>query len=560
VNRRHGSAIAAVAAVALTAVLLGGCGDDPARAIAEGDPAADDRRVLVAFGLDRDDAELAAFVDAVSGPDATEGFLTAEQLRRRFGASPAVIRDATDRLESIGIEGARLDASGAVLVAEVSAEQARTVLGAPLVEQDRADGSRVVLPERDPDVPDALRGPITEVVGLTATVESAADALVGPQPAGPVDPGCGSAELATSEDVAAANEPLGTAPLYDAGHQGEGVTIALWSVEAYAPAPVQAFATCRQSPTVQPRLVDVALTPPAPTGDEVTLDVIMAGWTAPGADLVVVRFDPYASLVFPMVQTLEQSEQGPAPIDLLSTSISVCEEALPAAELELAEHLLMALAATGTTTVAAAGDHGVAGCWPGSTDPMAAYPASSAYATAVGGTSFVRDGSRIVGEEAWREGDASGDDGVAGGGGSSDRLDLPRFQRRAGLTGTRRAYPDTSSLAAVDRINAIPRCDATACTWSELGGTSAVAPTLAGNLAVSLGAARANGAPGERIGWLNPWLAAWAERDDGLLVDLTEGSTAVLGNRCCTAGPGWDAATGWGSIRRFDLVAKRLDR
>ena len=114
----------------------------------------------------------------------------------------------------------------------------------------------------------------------------------------------------------------------------------------------------------------------------------------------------------------------------------------------------------------------------------------------------------------------------------------------------------TESLAAVDRINAIPRCDASTCTWSEIGGTSAVAPTLAGNLAVALSAARADGGD-ERLGWLNPWLATWSERDGGPLVDVTEGSTAVLGNRCCTAEPGWDAATGLGSIRRIDLVAER---
>lgn len=551
-GRRSASAsTAAIGLVILT--FLSGCGkaSSPART---GASPPDDVPVLAAFGLRRDDRRLQRYVEDTADPASARyrDFLTPAELRTRFGATKATVREARAALADAGIDGAELDVTGSVLVAPVTAAQARDVLDVALVEKQGADGSTVVLPEHDPEVPETLRGPITEVVGLTATTRSAASAAVGPAVEA-ADPGCASAELASTADVEAANRHVGTQSLYDAGHDGTGVTIALWAVGQFDPAPVRAFEQCRDSPVVLPETVDVALTPPAATGTEVTLDVVMAGWTAPGADLVVVRFDPYASLVFPLVQTLATGASRPATIDLLASSITVCEDALPPAERAVAEHLLLGLAATGTTTLVASGDHGTAGCWPGEDEPLAAYPASSPWVTSVGGTAFVRDSSRIVGEEAWSDPGLE----VSGGGGASDHLGLPAYQREAGLTGERRRYPDVSSLAAVDRINAIPTCAAGICTWQAIGGTSAVAPTLAGDLAVALSASRAAGGPA-RLGWLNPQLADWAAEPRGPITDITEGSTDVLGNGCCEATAGWDAATGWGSLRAFDRLAADL--
>lgn len=549
-----------VLAPALLAVGLAGLsacadGDGGPPAPRAGAAAGDDVEVLVAFGLERDDRALANFVErtATPGEDDLGRFLTPGQLRERFGADPETIDDAQGRLADAGIDDAELDASGAVLQAQVTAAQARE-LGIDLVVQDREDGSRVVVPATDPGVPDALAGPITEVVGLTATIEPAAGAAVGPLPATEPAPGCDDPDLADDLAVADANRWAGTEPLYEAGHDGDGVTIALLAIERFDPAPVQAFAACRESPTVIPEVVSLPLTPPAPTGDEVTLDVIMAGWTAPGARLLVVQSDPYASPVFPLLQVLTSSEAGPEPVDVLSTSISYCEDALPEPELALADHALLALAATGVTTLAAAGDHGSAGCWPGSEDELAAYPASSPWATAVGGTALVLDDAgAIVGEQAWTDPAT----GASGGGGTSGRSDQPAYQRRAGVGGDRRRYPDVSALAAVDRINSIPRCDGVQCTWDQIGGTSAPAPALAGDLAVALSASAAAGGA-EQAGWLNPSIATWAANVGDPIFDVVDGTTAADGRSCCAAGPGYDEATGFGSIVGWDRIAQQL--
>jgi subtilase family serine protease len=221
----------------------------------------------------------------------------------------------------------------------------------------------------------------------------------------------------------------------------------------------------------------------------------------------------------------------------------------------IAEHLLLGLAATGVTTFAAAGDHGVAGCWPGSDEPLAAYPASSPYATAVGGTSFITDGDRIVGEEAWRDTAAE----ASGGGGESGRFGLPDYQDDAGIDGDHRRYPDIASYAAIARLNSIPTCDAVACTWAAIGGTSAPAPTLAATFALVLSASERAGGPG-RLGWVNLLLTGEAAREGGSITDIVDGSTALLGNECCDAVEGYDEATGWGTIDAFDDLTEVIRR
>ncbi len=534
---------ALVLAVLLTVTTA--CGSSSHRAEPRpGRRAAADVTVLAAFGLPRDDGALDRFVDEVSDPSSDHhlDFVGPRALRRRFGASAEAVRDARAALADLGIRGLHLDATGAMLIGPVTGGQARRALGVDLVVQDREDGSEVVQPALDPEVPDALEGRVTEVVGLTATLRPPSGTITGTTEGATPDPGCDDADLAPDADVADYLRYFGTGKLYDAGRTGHGVTIALLASERYDPAPIAAFEHCRESPTVEPDVVSVPLTPALGTGTEVTLDVLMAGWTAPGADLVVVQFDPFGSPVFPLAETLAASAARPRPVDLLSTSITFCEAALPDAELDLAEHLLMALAAQGVSTLSAAGDHGVAGCYPDQTDALPAYPSSSPNATAVGGTQFLLDDGHIVGEEAWREADRS----ASGGGGTS------------GHFGHRR-YPDIASFAAVNRLNAIPQCDPLRCSWVALGGTSAPAPTLAANLALVLDDARAHGGP-RRLGLLNPLIESLADAGRSPITDITRGSTAIGDADCCRAEPGWDQASGWGSITRFDRLAALVAR
>jgi hypothetical protein len=93
--------------------------------------------------------------------------------------------------------------------------------------------------------------------------------------------------------------------------------------------------------------------------------------------------------------------------------------------------------------------------------------------------------------------------------------------------------------------------------WRSVGGTSAAAPLIGGGLALIDQDLASRGR--QQIGMANPLLYSIARSPAGAGVfsDVTQGSNDVgpfipggdgepLG--CCTAGPGFDEASGWGTI------------
>jgi subtilase family serine protease len=87
---------------------------------------------------------------------------------------------------------------------------------------------------------------------------------------------------------------------------------------------------------------------------------------------------------------------------------------------------------------------------------------------------------------------------------------------------------------------------------TAVGGTSAAAPLAAGMIALWTQKAQQAGA--SRAGFVPPLLYALK----GVYLDITAGNNEVFGGvDCCTAGPGFDLASGLGSPMA-DLVAAQL--
>jgi tripeptidyl-peptidase-1 len=92
--------------------------------------------------------------------------------------------------------------------------------------------------------------------------------------------------------------------------------------------------------------------------------------------------------------------------------------------------------------------------------------------------------------------------------------------------------------------------------YQYLSGTSATAPAVAGMISLLNTARLANGLG--LLGFLNPLLYS----DASVYNDITSGHTlcTAYGALCCSQGfyatPGWDAATGWGSINFPAFLAK----
>jgi kumamolisin len=156
---------------------------------------------------------------------------------------------------------------------------------------------------------------------------------------------------------------------------------------------------------------------------------------------------------------------------------------------------------------------------------------------ACGGTKLVAAGGKISGETVWNEDPPSGG---ATGGGVCDVFPLPSYQSDANVPvshntkKTGRGVPDISA-------DADPNTGYTVLVDGEqmqIGGTSAVAPMMAGLLA------RINQQKGKSVGFIHPILYA----NPRVCRDITQGNniTVTKGKQGYTAGPGYDACSGLG--------------
>jgi kumamolisin len=249
--------------------------------------------------------------------------------------------------------------------------------------------------------------------------------------------------------------------------------------------------------------------------------------------------------------------------DALSISYGQCERQVRGpraprsfrAGADLLDAILVRLGLVGVSSFASAGDFGST-C---NGQPFAgvAWPASSPYLTAVGGTRAVLDrANRRVDEVVWNDLPwlSTDNGGGAGGGGVSAVSARPPYQRGLRVPGTRRAVPDVSAHASM-----LPGWPVNLATnWVEDAGTSASSPLVAGAFAVLSARERAAGRP--PLGPVNGLLYALRARAPQTLFDVVSGANGYLRKvPALRATPGFDRASGLG-VPRFDRLARALPR
>ncbi len=471
------------------------------------------------------------------------------ELARRFGASSSTRARVVELLRRAGATGVRIDVTGLFADATFSARRAAVARIAP-----------------------QLKGLITGIVGPDArqgatpefSAHAAASQPSSERPRTGTPSGCHGA-LATGGFTP--NQYLtayGFQALHQAGLLGQGERVAVIETSGYKRSDVHAFTRCFALPMPSLHGFGVGFRRPLAPGGEASLDIEILAAAAPKLSSIDVyetrstAVDVLRGITAPLA-----ARQRP---NVISASLGICEpllyELVGASGIGAAEGSLQMAAASGITVLAASGDRGSADCRGANGRPVPTlavnYPASSWWTTGVGGTNLdLTAANQISNEIVWN--DAAEQPGAAGGGGASALFKRPDYQDGT-VSGATRAVPDVSMLADVAPGDAIFCSTKRDCInganhrrWLPIGGTSASTPLLAGGLALVDEDLRVHGL--QELGLVNPLLYKIGSADQASVFhDVTAIGNDVgpyLINKplgCCNAAPGYDEASGWGSL------------
>ena len=502
---------------------------------------------------------------------ASPGFrkwLKPEQFADRFGASRSDIATISAWLETQGfhIDGAARGRSWITFHGD--AGQVRRAFHTE-IHKYNTGGKIHFANTADPAIPAALQDIVSSLEGLDDfTPEPRILQRTEPEQTSGSNHYLAPNDLATIYNVA---------PLYQAGVDGTGQTIAIAGSSSVDLANIQKFRTRFNLPdqNVQTILVPNLPDPGVVSGarDEAYLDLQWAGAVARNASIVYV----YSSSVWNAARYV--IDQNLAPV--LSVSFSRGCEQTNTGVMQTYRKLAQQAAAEGITWVNASGDAGAAGCDGNGTSIAqnglaVRFPESIPEITAVGGTQFSEGTGNYwntsndangasalsyIPESAWNE-YSSNNALWAGGGGASMLFPKPSWQKGLGVPNDgARDLPDVA-LSAASHDGFIAYSGGTAYIFS---GTSASAPAFAGMLVllnqylVSTGVIPAAG-----LGNVNPMLYQLAQTKPESFHDIVTGGNQLpcvaFSPNCSTgsfgysAGPGYDLATGLGSPDLYKLV------
>jgi len=412
-----------------------------------------------------------------------------------------------------------------------------------------------------PSVPEALAGVVGGFLGLNNFRPHSMIGKITPEYTD------GSTHYLAPQDWATIYD---VAPLYQAGVNGAGQSIAVVGASDVSLPDIQAFRKRFGLPANDPQMVQYA-DDPGFNGAEIEgdLDLEWAGAIAPNATIYYVYGDDVFTAVVVAV------DMNVAPV--VTMSYGSCEIGFA---LGFWRAIAQQANAQGVTILNSSGDAGAAGCDGGESSAFAVsgltvdFPASLPEVTGVGGTQFLdltgtywasknsTDlGSALsyIPEAAWNESSLFGL--AAGGGGASTLYSKPLWQTGPGVPNDNaRHVPDIALNASDDHD---PYLVYTGGSLQAYGGTSVPTPSFAGITALLNQHLDSGG-----VGNVNPKLyslaqAGWAS---GMFHDVTIGNNIVTvscgkrrpncGNSAVGyyAGVGYDQTTGLGSVDAYRLV------
>jgi uncharacterized membrane protein len=493
-------------------------------------------------------------------------WLTPEGFAERFGVSPADMGRVVSWLGAQGFSIDEIPAGGRAIIFSGTVAQVQSAFHTA-IHRYRVQGRMHVANASDPQIPETLAGVTSGIVSLHDFRRHAMHTKRQAEPQFTAGGGyyyLSPADFATIYDLG---------PLYSGGVNGAGQNLAIVARCNIPLSDVETFRKTFGLPANDPSVIVNGANPGITSEDELDeaeLDAQWSGAVAPQAmvDFVVSASTKTTDGVDLSAQYIVSHNVAP----VMSTSFGSCEQDMGSTELSFYNNLWQQAAAQGITAMVAAGDSGAAGCDSGSEAIAMGGLAvnglcSTPYSVCVGGTEFneganpgrywsganASNWSSALGyipEVAWNESGSNGGSELwAGGGGASAFYGKPVWQTGPGVPADGlRDVPDVSLTAAAHD------CYLMYLRGSLVGisGTSAASPSFAGLMAL------VDQQTGSRQGNANTILYALASLQGSggraYFHDVTSGNNTVPGVAGFSATPGFDRASGLGSVDAAVLV------
>ena len=463
--------------------------------------------------------------------------LSRQEYARQFGTDPALIKQVVAYAIACNLTVVTQSPARRSVILQGTVDQVEQAFGVTLANYQMADG--LIFRGRSGAiyVPASLVDSIEGVFGLDDRPQAHPHfQLYGPAS----DPSGTAAPHVAAQAVNPSFTPPQLAQLYNypTGVTGKGQTIGLIELGGgFRKADITAYFSSLglKAPSVVAVSVDGGRNAPSnPKGadGEVMLDIEVAGAIAPDAK-IVVYFAPNTDQGFldAITTAIHDTKYKPS---VISISWGAAEKQWTPQALNSFNQAFQTAAALGVTVCAAAGDTG-------SNDSVndgkahVDFPSSSPFVLACGGTKLTAVNGAITAETVWHESNDS-----ATGGGISDVFDQPSYQTGSSVPPSvnedhrvGRGLPDVAAVAD-PATGYVVRVDGKSFV---IGGTSAVAPLMAGLVALI------NQQKGKSIGFIHPII--YANRT--AFRDVTEGNNGTVADgRGYPARLGWDACTGLG--------------
>lgn len=522
-------------------------------------------RVAVLGLTGRGNPQVAAAKISHPGGPSYRRFLTQDQFRQQFGATPGVQRKILSLRKKRGVRSISLNRTrtAAIVVTRPGAAKRLFCAGQKLPGNPcRPRGFKQAIRQvsvGEPFQPGPARMPSTSSISATGAPKGCSGALK----SGAVTPN----QLATAYEVD---------ELHERGLDGSGIRVNTLSSNMVGTRDFRTWARCFGLPA--PKVTQFAMPGGVYTTqddpDETILDVEALASLAPGLDRITPIFVPLDqnfsnSFLLFMLGSLDASRQGGRLPDVLSISDGVCEYKFTKGEKHLANRLLAEAAAVGITALSASGDLGFQGCE--TSKPGTSFPASSKFITGVGGTNLsLNENNLITSQPVWSTYLSQPRQGVGSGGGPSHFWPRPDYQRAPGMTPSMqrgkpmRLVPDLAAMASFKP--GISVFQESSGGWGGGGGTSAATPLTAAMVALAIQQEKQAGRPG--LGLITPLLYRLAAGPEygTVFSDVVVGTSSkkpksAFGRSPAggAAQPGYDMATGLGSIRATNFAQAVAD-